>query len=100
MSPVENRLQARKYYQTHRSEIITHKLLRDCRLGGRVPRAATISKHQLPITELVAAFNMWQRSHALSETGRTKRGLRLERTLAELEARDDGVSSDWLQEMS
>ena len=41
----QNRMHVRKYYNTHRKEIILHKIERSCRLRGRVPRMQTILEH-------------------------------------------------------
>ena len=81
----ENRMYVRKYYQKHRSDIICHKALRACRLQGRVPFAATILEHKLPLQELTDAFGEWQASRTTDDVVRARRTLRFMRVLTRLQ---------------
>ena len=81
----ENRMYVRKYYQKHRSDIICHKALRACRLHGRVPFAATILEHKLPLEELTDAFGEWQALRATDDVLRARRTLRFMRVLTSLQ---------------
>ena len=82
----ENRMHVRNYYRKHRSAIVSHKAFRACRLHGRVPFAATILEHKLPLQELTVAFGEWQASRATDDVLSARRSLRFMRVLTQLQA--------------
>ena len=43
--PLGNAASVRKYYRNHRDAIITRKTLHACSQDGRIPRWATVQKH-------------------------------------------------------
>ena len=81
----QNRMHVRKYYKTHRKEIILHKIERSCRLRGRVPRMQTILEHELPLTVLVDAFRKWLASRDPGDKQCLKRSARFKQMVQQLE---------------
>ena len=55
----ENRVYVRKYYQSHRDQIMLRKTARACRLHGRVPRVQTVVDHAMSLRVLITAFREW-----------------------------------------
>ena len=55
----ENRVYVRKYYQSHRDQIMLRKTARACRLHGRVPRVQTVVEHAMSLRVLITAFREW-----------------------------------------
>jgi hypothetical protein len=74
----------RRYYTNNRSDIIRRKTLTACRTFGRVPRAATIQAHAMPLDELICAFNAWLATREREDVLRTRRSQRMDELVAKL----------------
>ena len=76
----------RKYYQTHRDQVILRKTERGCRMHGRVPRAETVVEHEMPMPVLLAAFKEWVAGREPDDQQRVKRIARFRELIATLKA--------------
>ena len=47
MKVLGNTASVRKYYRSHRNDIIKQKTLHACKQEGRIPRLSTMQKHQM-----------------------------------------------------
>ena len=84
MMACENRHCVRKYYRSHRDQVMLYKTERACRLHGRVPRAQTILEHEMPVTVLVAAFREWAATREPDDRQRAKRVARFRHLILQL----------------
>lgn len=82
--PNENRVHVRKYYRSHREQIMLRKTARACRLHGRVPRAQTIREHEMPLPVLIAAFREWAAAREPEDRQRVKRVARFRQVISQL----------------
>ena len=80
----QNHLHVRKYYKTHRRDIIQHKIKRSCQLYGRVPRMNTVLEHELPLTELIDAFKEWLATRDPDDKQCAKRSARFREMVRQL----------------
>ena len=55
----QNHLHVRKYYKTHRRDIIQHKIKRSYQLYGRVPRMNTVPNAPLLEAKALAIINSY-----------------------------------------
>ena len=62
MEVLGNTASVRKYYRSHRNEIIKQKTLHACKQEGRIPRLSTMQKHQMQWNNVLQAFAEWQAS--------------------------------------
>lgn len=76
----------RRYYRTHRDQVILQKTERACRMHGRVPRAETVLEHEMPMPVLVAAFKEWVAAREPDNQERVKRIARFRELIARLKA--------------
>ncbi len=84
---VENRMYVRKYYRSHRDQVMLRKTERACRLHGRVPRAQTVLEHDMPMPVLVSAFKEWVTAREPDDRQRAKRISRFRELIVQLRAR-------------
>ena len=91
MESGQNRMYVRKYYKSHRRDIISHKTIRACRLYGRIPFASTILEHDVPLQALTAAFGEWQESRVADDVLAARRTLRFMRVLTQLKGLQSGA---------
>ena len=56
---VENKLRVRKYYSTHRDEVLARRILVCVKQNGRVPRYRTMVDLRIGLPSVVAAFHEW-----------------------------------------
>lgn len=56
-----NKFAVRRYYQKNKQSIIASKILQNCKIG-RVPRASTVERYGLSITEIADTLNAWEDS--------------------------------------
>ena len=77
-------MHVRKYYQSHRDQIMLRKTERACRLHGRVPRAQTILDHEMPLQVLIAAFRKWVVAREPEDKQRVKRIARFRSLMMQL----------------
>ena len=80
----ENRMHVRKYYRSHRDQIMLRKTARACRLHGRVPRVQTILEHEMPLPVLIAAFREWAAAREPDDQQRVKRVARFRQVISQL----------------
>ena len=77
MKVLGNTASVRKYYRSHRNDIIKQKTLHACKQEGRIPRLSTMQKHQMQWNDVLQAFAEWQASRPASDGDRKKRESRL-----------------------
>ena len=77
MEILGNTASVRKYYRSHRNDIIKKKTLHACKQEGRIPRLSTMQKHQMQFADILQAFAEWQASRPASDGERIKRESRL-----------------------
>ena len=56
MEVLGNTASVRKYYRSHRNDIIKQKTLHACKQEGRIPRLSTIQKHQMQWNDVLQAY--------------------------------------------
>ena len=76
MEVLGNTASVRKYYRSHRNDIIKQKTLHACKQEGRIPRLTTMQKHQCN-GDVLQAFAEWQASRPANDGDRKKRESRL-----------------------
>ena len=74
----------RKYYQSHRDQIMLRKTARACRLHGRVPRVETVVEHAMSLRVLITAFREWAAAREPDDRQRIKRVARFRGMLMQL----------------
>ena len=74
----------RKYYQSHRDQIMLRKTARACRLHGRVPRVQTVVDHAMSLRVLITAFREWAAAREPDDRQRIKRVARFRGMLMQL----------------
>ena len=80
----ESRVYVRKYYQSHRDQIMLRKTARACRLHGRVPRVQTVVEHAMSLRVLITAFREWVAAREPDDRQRIKRVARFRGMLLQL----------------
>ena len=80
----ENRVYVRKYYQSHRDQIMLRKTAHACRLHGRVPRVQTVVEHAMSLRVLITAFREWAAAREPDDRQRIKRVARFRGMLIQL----------------
>ena len=75
MKVLGNTASVRKYYRSHRNDIIKQKTLHACKQEGCIPRLSTMQKHQMH--DVLQAFAEWQGSRPANDGKRMKRESRL-----------------------
>ena len=56
---IENKLRVRKYYSSHRDEVLARKLIYFIKQNGRVPNYRTMVDLNIDMSSIVAAFKEW-----------------------------------------
>ena len=74
MKVLGNTASVRKYYRSHRNDIIKQHA---CKQEGRIPRLSTMQKHQMQWNDVLQAFAEWQASRPANDGERMKRESRL-----------------------